>query len=159
MNILATAKANNVKVATFVNGVTIALSQGESLIASTPSRTWWHCDATGRKTLIDRKTAENALDNSLFTPGAEPYVHVDSNGTKEVTARNFRISVTQGMSGYFAILVADYKDMDWNTDIVSTGIGRFATYAGAAAEGREWARCEGIQFEELPTTTPASLPS
>ena len=157
MNILATAKANNVKVETFINGVTIALSQGESLVASTQSRTWWHCDATGRKTLIDRQTAEIALDKSLFTP-AESYVQVDSDGAKEVTARNFRVSVTQGMSGFFAILVADCKDMDWNADIVSTGIGRFVTYAGAAAEGREWANSEGIQFEELPTPTSGSLP-
>ena len=39
--------------------------------------------------------------------------------------RNFRISVTSGISGYFAVMLADYEDMEWNTDVVNTGIGRY----------------------------------
>jgi len=62
--------------------------------------------------------------------------------------RNHRITTTQGMSGFFAVMIADYEDMDWCPDIVTTGIGRYATSAEAEKEGRQWAEDEEIPFEE-----------
>ena len=62
--------------------------------------------------------------------------------------RNHRISVTHGMSGYFAVHLADFEDMDWFPDIVSTGIGRYATKEGAISEAKEWAKSELIPFQE-----------
>ena len=58
--------------------------------------------------------------------------------------RNFRISVTHGMSGYFAVMLADYEDMEWNTDVVNTGVGRYRTRDQALTEAQSWAKDEGI---------------
>ena len=60
--------------------------------------------------------------------------------------RNYRIVVTQGMSGYFAAMVADYEDIDWNMDVVTTGIGRYKTRAEAEREGKSWAEAEELPF-------------
>lgn len=60
--------------------------------------------------------------------------------------RNFRICVMQGMSGHFAAMVADYEDMGWSHDVVSTGIGRYKAREGAEKEGRSWAKSEEIPF-------------
>lgn len=61
--------------------------------------------------------------------------------------RNHRISVTHGGSGYFAVMLADYADMQWGTDIVQTGIGRFKTRAEAVEEAQTWAKAENMQCE------------
>lgn len=60
--------------------------------------------------------------------------------------RNYRITVTQGMSGWFAVMIADYEDIDWGADIVTTGIGRYRTRDEAENEGRNWAESEEIPF-------------
>jgi hypothetical protein len=62
------------------------------------------------------------------------------------TARNFRIAVTQGVSGYFAVMIADYEDMDWNADVVQTGIGRYKTRDKAEQEAKSWAEEEEIPY-------------
>ena len=60
--------------------------------------------------------------------------------------RNYRISITRGMSGYFAVMLADYEDMDWSTHVVTTGIGRYRTRDEAELEGISWAEAEEIPF-------------
>ena len=61
--------------------------------------------------------------------------------------RNYRISVTQGMSGHFAVMLADYEDIGWNTDVVTTGVGRYRTREQAVEEGKQWAEEEEIPFQ------------
>lgn len=60
--------------------------------------------------------------------------------------RNYRICVTHGLSGYFAAMIADYEDINWNMDVVNTGIGRYKTRKEAEREGKSWAEEEGIPF-------------
>ena len=62
--------------------------------------------------------------------------------------RNYRIGVTSGISGYFAVMLADYEDMGWNTDVVQTGIGRYKKKEDAVKEAKQWA-----QAEEIPCIT------
>lgn len=57
------------------------------------------------------------------------------------------ITVTRGLSGYFAVHIHTntldgiaYQE-PWNS-----GIGRYAKYAEAEREGREWAEGEGLEF-------------
>ncbi len=52
------------------------------------------------------------------------------------------ITVTSGIRGWFAVLIG----RDGIPDVV--GISSFETAEGAASEGREWARAEGLQFRE-----------
>lgn len=61
-------------------------------------------------------------------------------------SRNYRITVTSGMSGYFAVMIADYEDIDWNADIVTTGIGRYKTRKEAEQEAKSWAEDEEIPY-------------
>jgi hypothetical protein len=50
-----------------------------------------------------------------------------------------KISVTSGMSGYFAVM--------WDNDgAIQTGIGRYATAEEAAVEAREWAEAEELEY-------------
>lgn len=62
------------------------------------------------------------------------------------TCRNHRITVTQGMSGFFAVMIADYEDMDWHPDAVMTGMGRYKKQSDAVIEAEAWAEVEGIPF-------------
>jgi hypothetical protein len=66
-----------------------------------------------------------------------------------VRSRNHYITVTSGMSGFFAVMRAEYEDAPgvWNWDNVQTGIGRYKTGDEAAKEGKEWAESEGIEFK------------
>ena len=66
--------------------------------------------------------------------------------TEKSGVRNFRISTAKGMSGYFAVKLADYEDMDWNTDVVDTGIGRYSTKEEAATEAVLWADDEDLPY-------------
>lgn len=61
-------------------------------------------------------------------------------------SRNFRISVTKGMRGFYAVMLADYEDIGWSTDVVLTGIGSYRTSEAAEEEAKQWAACEGLQF-------------
>lgn len=66
------------------------------------------------------------------------------------------ITTTKGMAGYFAVMLW------WNTETLSisdgfwepyeSGIGRYVTIEEAAAEGIEWAKCEGLKF--IPSGSP-----
>lgn len=56
------------------------------------------------------------------------------------------ISVTQGLSGYFAVL------MSWNEDGCgyepwNTGVGRYATREEAVREALAWAEAEGLEYK------------
>lgn len=59
------------------------------------------------------------------------------------------ITITNGMSGTFCILMKWYEDEQmW--DVYATGIGRYNgknAYALATEEGKAWALDEGIQFK------------
>jgi len=63
-------------------------------------------------------------------------------------SRNHRITTTEGMSGYFAVMIADYEDIDWNPDIVTTGIGRYNTKKEAIKEAKQWAESEELPYVE-----------
>jgi hypothetical protein len=52
------------------------------------------------------------------------------------------------MSGWLAILIADYEDMDWNPDIVTTGMGRYKTREEAVNEARDWAERNKYPLEK-----------
>lgn len=63
-------------------------------------------------------------------------------------SRNHRIEVARLGSGWAAIHVADYADMDWNTDIVNSGVGRYATREEAVSEAQDWAEAEELPYQE-----------
>ena len=60
--------------------------------------------------------------------------------------KQYFVTVTEGMSGYFAVM------MWWNPDLGGfhepwqTGVGRYATPEEAEEEGRAWAAEEGLEF-------------
>ena len=64
-------------------------------------------------------------------------------------SRNHKITVTNGMSGFFAIETAEYLDDDgeWYQDVTQTGIGRYKSSEKAEREGRAWAKDENLPFE------------
>lgn len=68
----------------------------------------------------------------------------------ETTNPNY-ITTTQGMSGWFAVMLWWNPEMDGFWEPWNTGIGRYATEAEAAAEGRDWAAAEGLEFHENKT--------
>ena len=72
----------------------------------------------------------------------------DNKSLDEVASktRNFRIGVTFGMSGYFAVMYADYEDIDWNADVVQTGFGRYKTRDEAVCEAKSWAEAEDLRY-------------
>ena len=72
------------------------------------------------------------------------------NQKEKTGVRNYRISTTHGFSGYFAVMLADYEDMDWSTDVVKSGVGRYQSREEAEMEGRMWALAEEIPFLENP---------
>lgn len=56
------------------------------------------------------------------------------------------ITVTSGMSGFFAV------QMWWNPEGFwepwQSGIGRYASSEDAAKEGKYWAEAEGLEFKQ-----------
>jgi DNA polymerase/3'-5' exonuclease PolX len=54
------------------------------------------------------------------------------------------ITTTHGGSGYFAIQMRWYADMQ-GYDVQQTGIGRYSASENAAEEGRIWAEAENLQ--------------
>lgn len=65
-------------------------------------------------------------------------------------SRNHYITVTQGMSGYFAVMRAEYQDDpdkdEWFEDNTQTGIGRYKTSKEAEIEAKHWAKDEGVPY-------------
>ena len=56
------------------------------------------------------------------------------------------ITVTHGMSGYFAVLLTWNPDLGGFYEPEQTGMGRYRSADVAAEEGRDWAAVEGIEF-------------
>ncbi len=65
-------------------------------------------------------------------------------------SRNHRIAVCVLGSRLAAIHLADFEDMDWNTDVVQTGVGRYSAKERelAVEEAQQWAKAEGITYVE-----------
>ena len=55
------------------------------------------------------------------------------------------ITVTQGMSGHFAIQRTWDKDLGF-WDVWTTGFGRYRTSEGAIREAINWAESEGMKY-------------
>lgn len=62
-------------------------------------------------------------------------------------SRNPFITVKLLGSGYAAVMFAEYEDMEWNLDVVQTGIGRYKTREEAEVEAKAWAFAEGILYK------------
>jgi hypothetical protein len=64
-------------------------------------------------------------------------------------SRNHYITTTFGISGYFAVMRAEYEDEpgEWMEDNVTTGIGRYRTKERAIIEAKQWAKEEGIPYK------------
>ena len=70
-------------------------------------------------------------------------------GPVDRSSRNHQISVTHGMSGYFAVMMAEFycaATDDWTWEPWNSGFGRYDTTEPAMAEGRVWAEQEDIPF-------------
>jgi hypothetical protein len=57
------------------------------------------------------------------------------------------ITISYGIGGYYAVQRAYYEDIQ-DYDNTCTGIGRYKTYKEAKEEAQEWAKVEGIDFDE-----------
>lgn len=57
----------------------------------------------------------------------------------------FWISVTSGMSGWFAVMLVEE---DGFVEPQQTGIGRYKTKTEAEKEARQWAEAEELEFRE-----------
>ena len=55
------------------------------------------------------------------------------------------ISVTQGLSGYFAVMY--WWNPEGFPEPYNTGFGRYATVEEAREEAKQWAKDEGIRYE------------
>lgn len=64
----------------------------------------------------------------------------------EVNSRNHRITVVLFQRGYAAVHIADYKDMNWNFDIVDVGTEYYKTRILAEQEAQEWAKAERLKY-------------
>lgn len=56
------------------------------------------------------------------------------------------ISITKGMSGWFAVCLVYYEDIQ-GYDVYNTGIG-YETKEEAIEEAKEWAKAEEMEFKE-----------
>ena len=64
--------------------------------------------------------------------------------TKEKLS-NFRIGITQGISGHFAVMLVDVTDdRGTYTDVQQSGIGRYRNKQDAIEEAKEWAKAEEL---------------
>lgn len=54
------------------------------------------------------------------------------------------VSVTSGMSGYFAVLY--WWNPEGFTEPWQTGCGRYKEYARAVEEAKEWAKAEELEY-------------
>lgn len=74
----------------------------------------------------------------VFTPGPRA-VKSTAQGV-----RNHRVEVIEVGSGcYAAACLADYEDLKWGTDVVTTGMGRYKDRNAAVDEAETWAAAEG----------------
>ena len=56
------------------------------------------------------------------------------------------ITVTQGMSGYFAVMLWWNPDMGGFYEPWNTGVGRYPTREEAETEAKQWAEAEGVAY-------------
>lgn len=56
------------------------------------------------------------------------------------------ITVTEGMSGFFAVMLWWNPDMDGFWEPWQAGVGRYAKKEDAEMEAREWAEAEELEF-------------
>lgn len=56
------------------------------------------------------------------------------------------ITISQGMAGWFAVMLAWNPDMGGFYEPWETGVGRYDTPESAAHEGVEWAEAEGVEY-------------
>lgn len=93
-------------------------------------------------------TYEQEMAKGQISPGGEVKEDHDS-----------YITVTYGMSGYFAVLIGWTKETpecDGYWEPYETAIGRWATLAEAEEEGKLWAKAEEIEYKS-PTRNPRTL--
>ncbi len=67
----------------------------------------------------------------------------------EEECRNHRISTTHGMSGFFAVHIAEFSDDGklWYTDVINTGTGRYKNSEDARKEAKQWSVADEIPLE------------
>lgn len=65
---------------------------------------------------------------------------------RRINDKRPHVTVTQGISGWFAVAVCwnDASGGFWEPE--NTGVGRYATREEAEAEGKEWAASEDVEF-------------
>jgi hypothetical protein len=56
------------------------------------------------------------------------------------------ITVTEGMSGHFAVMVAWNSDLGGFYEPWETGVGRYATKQEAELEAQQWAADEEVEY-------------
>lgn len=66
---------------------------------------------------------------------------------KQTTERKPYVTTSKGIRGYYAVLV------HWNNEggfwePLQTGIGSYETRQGAEIEAKDWARSEGVKYED-----------
>mgnify|MGYP001084478136 CR=1 FL=1 len=59
---------------------------------------------------------------------------------------NAYITVTHGMSGFFAVMLYKHSDGFWEP--WTTGIGRYPIKDLAIKEAKQWAEYEGMEYKE-----------
>ena len=57
------------------------------------------------------------------------------------------MTVTQGMSGYFAVLMTWNDEFDGFYEPYQTGVGRYETKEEAEVEAKQWAEEEGVEYK------------
>lgn len=58
------------------------------------------------------------------------------------------ITVTFGMSGYFAVLMCWNSELDGFWEPYQTGIGRYKKRKQAEIEAKAWAKDEGLEYKD-----------
>lgn len=56
------------------------------------------------------------------------------------------VTVTHGMRGYFAVMLAWNSDLDGFYEPLMTGLGSYDTAAKAEPEAKDWASAEGVEY-------------
>lgn len=92
-----------------------------------------------RKEIIDRERNEDGPDSERCAKRVLNFLERKEHPTY--------ITTTSGMSGYFAVCMVWYTDMN-GYDVWQTGVGRYKTENMAIAEAQEWARADGIEYRD-----------
>lgn len=71
---------------------------------------------------------------------------VEKPALREWTKPKPFVTTTQGMRGWFAVLIHWNDDAGGFWEPLQTGIGSYASIDGAIREGQDWAAAEDIEF-------------